>query len=107
MPNSNYLAGRRFEYERKKYYERVLKCEVMRTAGSHGLFDLIVISPDGDVSFLQLKRTEDKATAKRMLNAFKARPPLGHRTRAKYHQVMEVKVLPKGTKKSEVLSVTV
>ena len=91
MPNANYVAGRRFEYERAKHW-RSIGHEVMRTAGSHGLFDLITISTGGDIQLLQLKRVSNVAEAQCFLARFAARPPLGHRTRARYHQVLEIRV---------------
>lgn len=96
MGNKNYEKGRRFEYERAKHYREVRKCEVMRTAGSHGAFDLIVVTPRGQVEFIQCKVVADNATAERLIEAFKANPPFGHKYHADYHQVLEVKVLNKG-----------
>lgn len=98
-PNSNYLAGRRFEYERMKHW-RNQKHDVMRTAGSHGLFDIVTIAPSGDVQLIQCKRCDNEASALRLVRNFKDRPPLGHRTHAKYHQGIEIRV--KGDK--EVIS---
>lgn len=42
MPNKNYLRGRRLEWQVKKDYEAA-GYKVMRTAGSHGDFDLIAV----------------------------------------------------------------
>lgn len=42
MVNKNYIAGRRFEYKVKKYYEKQ-GYTVLRTSGSHGFADLIVV----------------------------------------------------------------
>lgn len=95
MGNKNYEKGRRFEYERAAHY-RAKGCEVMRTAGSHGLFDLVVITARGQVELVQCKVTQDEATADRLIEAFRASPPLGHKYHADYHQVLEVKVLNKG-----------
>ena len=44
MVNKNYIAGRRFEYKVKKYYEDK-GYTVLRTSGSHGFADLIAIKP--------------------------------------------------------------
>ncbi len=52
--NKNYLRGRRFEYAAKKYLEDK-GWIVMRTAGSHGPFDIIAIK-DGRILLLQLKK---------------------------------------------------
>lgn len=91
MANAQYQAGRRFEYARMNHH-RAQGREVMRTAGSHGLFDLIVIYPLGDVELIQCKSTSDETLATRMLEVFKNNPPLGFRGRAEYQQVLEVKV---------------
>ena len=56
MPNKNYQRGRRFEWEVKKDLEKQ-GYAVMRTAGSHGAYDLIAIY-DGTslyVRFIQCK----------------------------------------------------
>ena len=42
MVNKNYIAGRRFEYKVKKYYEKK-GYTVLRTSGSHGFADLIAV----------------------------------------------------------------
>ena len=42
MVNKNYIAGRRFEYKVKKYYENK-GYTVLRTSGSHGFADLIAV----------------------------------------------------------------
>ena len=43
MGNKSYIKGRNFEYRVKKYYENK-GYYVIRSAGSHGIFDLIAIS---------------------------------------------------------------
>lgn len=75
MPNFNYNAGRRFEYKVKKQLERAGNI-VMRTAGSHGPFDLIAISPEGEIGFVQCKRVETAPAAKRLIEKFRESPPL-------------------------------
>ncbi len=95
MPNANYLRGVRFERERQQAYE-IEGWDCMRTAGSHGGADLIAISPKGDVRLIQCKVTSDVASVDRLFKSFRERPPFGHRERARYHQVMEVKI--KGSK---------
>jgi Holliday junction resolvase len=75
MPNANYESGRRFEYKIAKE----LRAEghvVMRTAGSHGPFDLICITPEGDVGLIQCKRVKTDAEAKRLTTKFRENPPL-------------------------------
>ena len=91
MPNSNYLAGRRAEYQRMKYWKSQHH-DVLRTAGSHGFADLITISDRGEVYFIQVKRCQTKAQAERLIAQFKARPPLGDRYHARYFQMIEVSV---------------
>jgi hypothetical protein len=71
MPNKRYLAGRRFEYKVKRVLEKN-GWEVLRTSGSHGLYDLICIRDilwadkpfrHFYIRFLQLKKniTHNKA----------------------------------------------
>jgi hypothetical protein len=91
MPNRNYEAGRRLEYEivadwRKKGYE------VARSAGSHGEWDIFAWNPARKPEFIQCKRVSDEASARRLIKAFREET-----TPSKfYHQVMVVKV--KGSK---------
>lgn len=102
MPNSNYIRGRAFEYERLKYYKEVMKHDCLRTAGSHGAWDLISIdSVRGIVTLIQCKVCQDNTTKGRLLRNFRANPP--YAPMEGIHQVMEVKVI--GSK--EVHSVTV
>lgn len=76
MPNKNYLAGRRFEYELKKSYEKA-GAHVMRTAGSHGKFDLIVIplglGVDKMPQLIQCKVVTDKSRIKKLEADFRAK----------------------------------
>jgi len=46
MPNKNYLAGRRMEHALIKEL-RGKGLEALRTAGSHGVADVIAYSPEG------------------------------------------------------------
>lgn len=71
MPNANYLAGRRFEYERMKYWRKDMGYDVMRTAGSRGTYDLIAIHPDHGVVLIQCKVVTHGAAADRLLEAFR------------------------------------
>jgi hypothetical protein len=75
MPNRNYESGRRFEYK----IANELRADghmILRTAGSHGAFDLVAISPEGEVGLIQCKRCKTDAEAKRLTKAFKENPPL-------------------------------
>jgi hypothetical protein len=99
MPNKNYLAGRRMEYARAKAW-RDDGWDVMRTAGSHGAFDLVCTQYD-KVLFIQCKVTKSKSVAKKLLKDFEAAPPLF--PCLDWRQRMEVKVVGS----SEILGVTV
>ena len=73
---SNYTKGRTFEYDRKAYFESQGNV-VMRTAGSHGPFDLIAVSTwSGTVKFIQCKCVQTAKHAERLVKEFKANPPL-------------------------------
>lgn len=62
MPNSNYLAGRASEYKVMKDL-RSKGLEVLRTAGSHGVADIVAFHPrslhDGLVDVLTPKEMVD------------------------------------------------
>lgn len=75
MPNKHYILGRQFEYRRKKHWEKAGYL-VFRTAGSHGFFDLILISPVGRTLLVQCKRTQTLKQAEAMCRKFRAKPPL-------------------------------
>ncbi len=103
MSNSNYIAGRKVEYEIAKEF-RESGYEVIRAAGSHGKFDLVGIIPTGPVLLIQCKRTKDDADAIRLLKNFKRTPPMAPADKkemgvTRYVQVMIVKV--KGGKRYE------
>jgi Holliday junction resolvase len=93
LSNSNYLSGRRFEYERMKAWKKKGYATV-RSAGSHGLWDLATVKPNEPVNLIQCKVVNERSTGERMIEKFKANPflPLS-RT---YHQYLEIKV--KGSK---------
>jgi hypothetical protein len=72
MPNKQYLKGRRFEYKRKAAWEK-RGYSVMRTAGSHGAFDLIAVpvrNPVAVVELIQCKVTGTLKKAQRLGEAF-------------------------------------
>jgi Holliday junction resolvase len=61
MANKNYIKGRRLEYEVMKTLREDFS-EVMRTAGSHGMFDVIAVG--AHTLFVQVKssrRESEKA----------------------------------------------
>lgn len=91
MPNKNYLAGRRFEYDLKKSYEKA-GAHVMRTAGSHGKFDLIVVpiglGKDKMIQLIQCKLITKASMAKKLESDFrKNTTPHTH-----FLQVLAIKV---------------
>ena len=90
---TNYQIGRRFEYERAAYY-RGQGATVLRTAGSHGPYDLVVITAGGYVYMIQCKVVSSEAEAKRLIEQFKKDPPFKG---VDFVQIMEVKI--KGTSK--------
>jgi len=86
MPNPNYVRGRAFEYREKKFWEGN-GAVVMRTAGSHGIFDLIVVWPTGYMMGVQCKIVATDKEAELLGRKWKKSPPLpqGH-----YIQCLEV-----------------
>lgn len=54
MPNRNYIKGRAKEYRIKKEYEDA-GFYVVRTAGSHGVCDLVAFGENGLVVPIQVK----------------------------------------------------
>ena len=89
MPNHNYESGRRQEYQvRNKWRE--LGYMVLRTAGSHGPFDLVAIHPQRDeILLIQVKRVGGPKDAERVIAKFKKDPPLSPML---HKQVIEVYV---------------
>ena len=66
---TNYSRGRSKEYELKRQLEED-GYTVLRTAGSHGAFDLICYKQDTEVSFYQVKYSMRSAPTKKELEAF-------------------------------------
>lgn len=88
MPNKNYIAGRKLEYKAKKELESN-DWVVMRTAGSHGPFDLVCVDPEEEfILFIQVKSTKSRAACTRLLNEWVERPPI--RVCNKYSQELWV-----------------
>ena len=75
MSNPNYVAGRNLEYEYKKQLEKE-GFLTLRTAGSHGPFDLIGIRGNMPIQLVQCKRVSTVREANRIIEKFKANPPL-------------------------------
>jgi len=92
MPNPNYLKGVRLERAYAKELRDVYGCEVSRTRGSKGKFDLISVDSSGTVTFIQCKSTSDPSEARRLEAAFRKNPPYGYRPNANYHQQLVIKV---------------
>lgn len=79
-----------------------MKHDTVRTAGSHGNWDIIAIDDKrGVVTLIQCKVTKNLATAQRLLKRFRESPPLQPMT--SIHQTIEIKV----TGSTEVHSATV
>lgn len=87
MPNKQYLAGRRWEYECAADL-RLRGFKVIRASGSHGEYDLVAYAPDKKPIFIQCKRVESKTTGTRLVkNWMQSTKPEEH-----YHQKMMVRV---------------
>jgi Holliday junction resolvase len=71
MPNSNYVSGRAFEYERVDAWKQ-LGYEAQRSAGSHGKYDVIAIREDRGVVLIQCKVYKTQAGLNSALNKFKS-----------------------------------
>jgi len=54
---TNYAAGRRAEWKARDYF-KAQGCDVVRSAGSKGLADLVALCPR-DVVLIQVKRTKN------------------------------------------------
>ena len=75
MPNANYLKGRRLEYKAKKQLE-LEGWKVLRSAGSHGAFDLSAFRKDLPAYVIQVKSTDGgmpKVAA--LIKGFRKNPP--------------------------------
>lgn len=91
MPNANYERGVRFERELKAKLE-AKGCQVFRTAGSHGAFDLIAVAPYDEPQFIQCKvlKDGDEKAAYMLIRKFVHSPPLPPCER--YVQIIAVKI---------------
>jgi len=101
MPNLNYRAGARLEYGRRKHWQK-RGFTVIRSAGSHGEWDLCGIRPEDPlhpVVLIQCKRVQTIQQAKAMVKKFKLEPPLPKSP----HWVLMLEVQVKGSK--EVISI--
>src|SRR5690348_2431534 len=85
MPNKNYLAGRRLEYEVMKEFEN-RGFKVLRTSGSHGEFDVVAYKLNEPPLFIQCKRVTTLAEKKAWLRKWE--PTVS----STYVQVLAVKV---------------
>lgn len=85
--NKNYIAGRNFEYARAKAW-RAKGYTVVRSAGSHGVWDLCAVRADYPVELIQCKKLEGERQAYMLIRKFKQDPPLAPSKR--YHLTIEV-----------------
>lgn len=93
MPNRNYEAGRRLEWEVKADLE-ALGYIVIRAAGSHGHADLVALNPrKNGVILLQCKRVSDEAGARQVEKEWHKSNPF---PRNLYTQILAVKVKGEG-----------
>lgn len=92
MPNKNYLAGRRLEYEVKAHYERQ-GALVIRASGSHGAFDLVVIHKSGQVELVQCKGAKEQAALDLLKKKWRLDPPLGNKVHYQFLQTLATKVV--------------
>lgn len=84
MPNKNYLRGRRLEWQVKKDLEAE-GWIALRTAGSHGHWDVIAFKDTGHsilTRLIQCKVTNSEKQLERLVKEFKANAPLGHYQRS-------------------------
>ena len=88
---SNYEVGRRFEYERAAYY-RERGYTVMRTAGSHGPFDLVCLKEGEPALCVQCKVVATRKEADRLMEKFLVAGP----SYGDIHERLDIKV--KGNK---------
>jgi hypothetical protein len=70
---TNYTRGRTKEYAVKKDLESQ-NYSVMRTAGSHGDWDLIAFQHEGPLHLIQIKYTKEGIPTKNELSRFEAAP---------------------------------
>ena len=87
MSNRNYIKGRAYEYKAKKVLEEQ-GYTVVRTAGSHGPWDLMAIKEGTDepVKCVQIKVTKSEDQLKRLLRGFKPQTN-GTATRSYVHEL--------------------
>ena len=69
MVNKNYIAGRRFEYKVKKYYENK-GYTVLRTSGSHGFADLIAVRNEGSLKRIVFIQCKNRKPTKQEIEKF-------------------------------------
>ena len=86
--SDKYRKGRRFEYERMAFW-REKGYQVIRSAGSHGPFDLVVFR-DEEVHFIQCKVLDSEARAQHLMGMWLANPPL--RVSEHYEQHIEIAI---------------
>jgi len=103
MPNKNYIAGRNLEYKTAKEW-RDSGHLVLRTAGSHGPFDLVAVNNHRhNVTFIQCKRVETSSEAARLIRDFKKDPPIKPMIYSKFDQAIVIYI--KSEKRTETVYV--
>ena len=82
MSNERYISGRLAEY-RLRDNLRALGYTVLRTAGSHGAFDLIAVHSKEPVRLIQVKSGKHltETTVTKRLKEFSESPPLPYSDR--------------------------
>lgn len=92
MSNPAYERGRRFEWERRDFWE-AKGYIVTRAAGSKGAYDLVCVHPDSaHIVFEQCKVVEDEGKGERIAKAWRPLLP----SHPNYSQQLIVKVHGKG-----------
>lgn len=89
MGNRNYERGRRWEYKVKKEWEK-RDYMVLRTAGSHGPFDLVAVKWGLYPSLIQCKVCSSVAEAGRLQREFLENPPL--KPGGYYEQILQIHI---------------
>jgi len=74
MPNRNYEAGRRWEWTVMREWKKA-GYKVLRTAGSHGDYDVIAVKWGVYPAFIQCKVVQTEAEATRLIDNFLENPP--------------------------------
>lgn len=88
--NTRYRTGRALEYKVVKEW-KAKDYHVVRSAGSHGLYDVYAWRPDRPSEFIQCKRVMKRAEGERLIRKFKESPPTIPSSYYHQHLVVYVK----------------